>query len=315
MEPIMSVTKNAHFYDEDAAREFLQAVRWPDGPVCPHCGSVGRAYATKKVGVYRCAEKECRKDFSVTIGTLFERSHIPLHKWMFATHLMMSSKKGISAHQLHRMLGLTYKTAWFMCHRIREALRPGSTGPLGGANKVVEADETYVGGKEKNKHASKREHKGRGPVNKEAVVSLVEREGRVRSRHVADVNSKTLRPILEEQIHKATYIMTDDSKVYLKATKNFAGHGTVNHSIEEYVRGGFWHTNTVEGYFSILKRGIIGTYHHVSAEHLKRYLAEFDFRYHERSALDVDDAQRTLKALKGIEGKRLTYGGPKARPH
>jgi transposase-like protein len=312
----MSVTKNAHFHDEDAARKYLEAVRWPEGPVCPHCGSVGGAYATKRTGVYRCAAKECRKDFSVTIGTLFERSHIPLHKWLFATHLMMSSKKGISAHQLHRMLDMTYKSAWFMCHRIRESLREKNPeGQLGGENMVVEADETYVGGKEKNKHASKRQHAGRGAVGKEAVVSLVEREGRVRSQHVASVNAKTLRPILEAQIDKRTHIMTDESAVYPNATKGFAGHSTVNHGIEEYVRGGFFHTNTVESYFSVFKRGIYGTYHHVSPEHLKRYLAEFDFRHNERMALGVDDTSRTLKALKGIEGKRLTYGGSQARPN
>lgn len=312
----MSVTDTAHFHDEEAARKYLEAVRWPEGPVCPHCGSVGGAYATSKVGVYRCAAKECRKDFSVTVGTLFERSHIPLHKWLFATHMMMSSKKGISAHHLHRMLGITYKSAWFMCHRIRESLREKNpSGPLGGANKVVEADETYVGGKEKNKHASKRQKAGRGPVGKEAVFSLVEREGRVRSHHVASVTSKTLRPILLEQIDKRTHIMTDESSVYPKAVEAFAGHSTVNHGIEEYVRGGFFHTNTVEGYFSVFKRGIVGTYHHVSPEHLKRYLAEFDFRYNERTALGVTDGDRTLKALRGIEGKRLTYGGSAARPN
>jgi transposase-like protein len=317
VEPIMTADLDAkHFHDEDAAREFLEEVRWPDGPLCPHCGAVGTAYKTKKVGVYRCGERECRKDFTVRVGTLFERSHIALHTWLFATHLLTSSKKGMSSHQMHRMLGVTYKTAWFMTHRIREAMReihPAESGQLGGKNKVVEVDETYVGGKEANKHASKRLHRGRGPVGKEPVVSLVERDGKVRSFHVADVSSKTLKPILKQQIDAASYIMTDESAVYPSATGEFSGHGTVNHSIEEYVRGQFYHTNTVENYFSILKRGIVGTYHHVSQAHLKRYVGEFDFRYNNRSGLGVSDAERAVTALKGIEGKRLTYGGSQGR--
>src|SRR5665213_284362 len=302
-----------HFHDEDAARQFLEEVRWPEGPICPHCGTVGSAYKTKKVGVYRCGERECRKDFTVRVGTLFERSHIPLHTWLFATHLLTSSKKGMSSHQMHRMLGVTYKTAWFMTMRIREGMRdihPTESGPLGGANRVVEVDETYVGGKEANKHANKRQNRGRGPVGKEPVVTLVEREGKVRSFHVANVTSRTLKPILKDQIDTATHIMTDESAVYPPVTREFAGHSTVNHSIDEYVRdGGFSHTNTVGNYFSILKRGIIGTYHHVSPAHLKRYVGEFDFRYNHRTGLGVSDAQRAVEALKGIEGKRLTYGG------
>jgi transposase-like protein len=305
-----------HFHDEDAAREFLEGVRWPDGPACPHCGTVGAAYKTKKVGVYRCGERECRKDFTVRVGTLFERSHIPLHTWLFATHLLTSSKKGMSSHQMHRMLGVTYKTAWFMTMRIREGMRelhPAESGPLGGENKVVEVDETYVGGKEANKHKSKRLNRGRGPVGKEPVVSLVERDGKVRSFHVANVSTKTLKPILKKQIDAASYIMTDESAVYPAAAGEFSGHGTVNHSIGEYVRGTFYHTNTVENYFSILKRGIVGTYHHVSQAHLKRYVGEFDFRYNNRSGLGVADAERAVAALKGIEGKRLTYGGSQGR--
>jgi transposase-like protein len=223
---------------------------------------------------------------------------------------MMASKKGISALQIARMMGFPYKTAWFMCHRIRESLREtGSGGLLGGPNKVVEVDETYVGGKAKNR-------KGKIPP-KEAVVSLVERDGRVRSNHVPEVTAKTLGPILAAQMAGASYVMTDESPVYPKIAKGFAGHGTVNHSIEEYVRGNFWHTNTIEGYFSILKRGVVGTFHHVSQQHLKRYLAEFDFRYNERKALGMDDAARTRKAIKGIVGKRLTYrriGGGEAIP-
>lgn len=308
----MTDLSEARFHDEEAARKYLEASHWPDGPICPHCGEVGKAYATKKNGVYRCASKECRKDFSVTVGTLFERSHIPLHKWLLATHLLMSSKKGISAHQLWRNLNFgSYRTAWFMAHRIREALRPMTNkrgGKLGGQNKVVEADETYIGGKEKNKHKNKRHHAGRGAVGKEAAFSLIERDGRVRSFHLPAVNAKTLRPILKAQIDKRSYLMTDDAPVYVKISKDFAAHETVNHSAEEYVRlGGFVHTNTIENYFSILKRGLTGVYHHVSQQHLKRYLAEFDFRHNERASLGLTDWERTAKALKGIEGKRLTY--------
>ena len=296
---------NAIYNDEETARKHFEAVRWPNGPICPHCGSVNNATELKgkstRAGVYKC--KDCRKPFSATVGTLFERSHIPLHKWLLAVHLLSSSKKGMSAHQLWRMLGFgSYRTAWFMSHRIREAYRdlfPSKSGPLGGHNKVVEADETYVGGKAKNR-------KSHVPP-KEAVFSLVERDGKVRSHHVPDVSAKTLKPILQAQIDKRTYVMTDDATMYPPITKDFAGHGTVNHSIEEYVRGTFWHTNTVENYFSILKRGLIGTYHHVSQQHLKRYLAEFDFRYNERMALGVSDAERAQKALKGVAGKRLTY--------
>ncbi len=298
----MSLTKNPVFTDAEKAREWLEKLLWPSGTVCPHCGLVDCAYQLNgkahRPGVYKC--KGCEKQFTVTVNTIFERSHIPLNTWLLAFHLMVASKKGISAHQLHRMLGMTYKTAWFMAHRIREALREGKlAGPLGGTNKVVEADETYVGGKA----ANRRNH----VPPKEAVFALVERDGKVRSRHVPNVNAKTLRPILAEQVAKASYVMTDDATVYPGIAKDFAGHGTVNHSIQEYVRGGFWHTNTVENYFSILKRGVIGTYHHVSAEHLKRYLAEFDFRYNERAALGVTDAERAEKAVRGVAGKRLTY--------
>jgi transposase-like protein len=308
---------NPIFTDEAKAREHLEGQRWADGVYCPHCGNSDKDRILKmegdahRAGLYNC--RECRKQFSVTVGTVFERSKVPLNKWLLATFLLTSSKKGISAHQLHRMLGVTYKTAWFMFHRIREAMRPGSDGysasGLGGANKVVEADETYVGGKAKNRAY-------REPPKKEAVVSLVERDGRVRSFHVANVTAKTLKPILYSQINRASYLMTDDALVYESLGKQFAGHGTVNHSINEYVRdGGFRHTNTVEGYFSILKRGIVGTYHHVSEAHLKRYLAEFDFRHNERSALGVSDGERTDKALQGIAGKRLTYRRPHKAAH
>jgi transposase-like protein len=298
MEPNMTDLTAPRFHNEEDARKFLESVRWPEGPVCPHCGEVGAAYATKKPGLYRCASAECRKDFTVTVGTLFERSHVLLHKWLLATHLLMSSKKGMSAHQLHRTLAVTYKTAWFMAHRIRAALSPipGAHGPLGGKNKVVEADETYVGGKAKNR-------KNKVPT-KEAVFSLVERGGKVRSRHVTDVTGKTLRDAIVTQVDRASYLMTDEAPTYTKTGGEFAGHGTVNHSKEEYVRAYFWHTNTVEGYFSILKRGIVGTYHHVSKEHLHRYLAEFDFRYNERSKLGVNDAERATKAqAKNVAGR------------
>lgn len=306
----MSITDNPCFTDADKAREWLEAMLWPDGTVCPHCGVVGASYALhgkkQRAGLYRC--KGCEQQFTVTVGTVMERSHIPLNKWLLALHLMVSSKKGMSAHQMHRMLGLTYKSAWFMMMRIREAMRDGKLGRLGGENKVVEADETYIGGKETNKHKSKRQPGMQGGGGKEAAFSIVERDGRVRSFHVPKVTAKNLKPILEAHMDKASYLMTDEASVYPGIAKATAtGHGTVNHSIEEYVRGGFWHTNTVEGYFAILKRGIMGTYHHVSQEHLKRYLAEFDFRYNERIALGINDDDRMTKAAQGIVGKRVTY--------
>ena len=293
------------FHNEEAARAHFEATRWPDGPYCPHCGETEKVYRLKggsqRAGLLQC--DACNGAFTVTVGTVMERSHVPLHKWAFAFRMMTASKKGISAHQLHRSIGVTYKTAWFMCHRIREAMRdlmPELGGPpLGGANKVVEVDETYVGGKARNR-------KGHVPP-KEPVLALVERGGRVRSRHVPNVNGQTLRDVMEQQIDRATYIMTDEAPVYPGIARDFGGHGTVNHSIEEYVRASFWHTNTAEGYFSILKRGIVGTYHHVSAGHLHRYLAEFDFRYNERAAQGIDDTQRATKAIEGASGKRLTY--------
>lgn len=290
------------YSDENKAREHFEKLQWPDGPVCPHCGNVDQARITKlkgkstRPGVYKC--KECRKPFSVTVGTLMERSKIPLNKWLLAMHLMTASKKGMSAHQLHRMLGVTYESAWFLAHRLREAMRDPQAGPIGGGNKVVEVDETYVGGKAKNRaHAKK-------PPKKEAVMALVERGGEVRSFHVANVTAKTLRPIVVKVASRKSYLMTDESVIYPTMGREFAGHGTANHSADEYVRATFWHTNTIENYFSILKRGVIGTYHHVSEAHLKRYLVEFDYRYNTR---ELTDAERAAKALKGARGKRLTY--------
>jgi transposase-like protein len=297
-----SIFSAPQFNDEAAAYAYVEARLWADGRPCPHCGVVDRSGPLKgksnRVGLYKCYA--CRKPFTVKVGTIFEDSHIAMRDWLTAIHLICSSKKGISANQLHRTLGITLKSAWFLSHRIREAMADNKLpGGLGGQGKVVEADETYVGGKAKNR-------KNHTPP-KEIVVSLVERDGKVRSQHVADVTGATLHLAMVEQIDKASYIMTDEAPVYGKIGKEFAGHGTVNHSIEEYVRAYFWHTNTVEGYFSILKRGIIGTYHHVSAAHLHRYLAEFDFRYNERERLGVDDTARAEKALRGAVGKRLTY--------
>lgn len=306
---------NPIFNDEDAARKHFEALRWPNGPVCPHCGVVGNATLLQgkstRPGVYKC--KDCRKPFSATIGTLYERSHIPLHKWLLATHLLTSSKKGMSAHQLFRMLGFgSYRTAWFMAHRIREGMRelfPEVSGPTGGEGSTVEMDETYIGGKEKNKHRSKRIKGANGGIGKEMAFALVERGGKVRSHHMTDISAKTLRPVLLAQLGEATAktkLMTDGEGQYRIIAPMFASHDAVNHGIGEYVRGEA-HTNTIEGYFSILKRGITGVYHHVSATHLKRYLAEFDFRYNERMALGVNDTQRAAKAVAGVVGKRLTY--------
>jgi transposase-like protein len=307
----MSILSEPHFHNEEAAYERIESIVWPDGPVCPHCGNVkaDRIHRiegkTARKGLLRC--NECGEQFRVTVNTIFEHSKIPLHKWFQAAHLLASSKKGISSHQLHRTLRVTYKTAWFMTHRLREAMRDGHfSAPLGGEGKAVEMDETFVGGLEKNKHRSKRQHRGTGGAGKEAVYALVERGGTVRSHHVPAVTADNLKPIIEAHIDGATVVYTDEGATSKGLGGLFEKHESVNHSIGEYVRGDA-HTNTIEGYFSILKRSIHGVYHQVSQQHLRRYLAEFDFRYNERATLGVNDTDRTVKALSGIVGKRLMY--------
>lgn len=286
------------FTNEEAAREHLEALRWPDGPFCPHCGSFnatrleGRKH---RKGAVQCNEKECRQQFTVTVGTVFERSKVPLNKWLLCNHLLCASKKGMSAKQIERMLGVTYKTAWFMCHRIREAMKQNS-GPMGGPGKFVEADETFVGGKNKNRAWT-------FPAPKKIVFSLVERGGHVRSYHIANITQKTLRPLVMENVHRSSALMTDENRVYMRMGKEFAAHGAVHHGARFYVDGAK-HSNTVENFFSIFKRGVIGTYHHMSEAHLARYTAEFDFRYNTRHDTD---AERADQALRGIYGKRLTY--------
>lgn len=305
----MSEFDKPQFHDEDAAREHLESIRWPNGvKVCPHCGASGRIKRIEsqskekgkgaRPGLFFCGD--CREQFTVTVGTVFEDSKVPLHKWVLATHLLCSSKKGISGHQLSRILGVTYKTAWFMAHRIRLAMKPDHTGVLGN-NGPVEADETFVGRKPGTQ-------KRRGYAHKNAVLSLVERNGEVRSFHVANVTANTLKPILKEQINPDAHLMTDDAGQYRLIGPEFAKHEVICHSNDEYVRGEV-HTNTVEGFFSIFKRGIYGVYQHVSPCHLHRYMAEFDFRYNHRVKLGFDDSERTTEALKGIAGKRLTYRG------
>lgn len=295
---------------ENEAREFLENLRWPNGAVCPHCGHdvahklSGKVGSKKPVraGVYACAK--CRKQFTVTVGTIFESSRIPLRKWLMAFYLMNASKKGISAHQLHRMLGVTYKTAWFMCHRIRESMRKEPVNSL--LEGVVEADETYIGGKESNKHFSKRLNAGRGAVGKTPVFALVERGGELRAGKVANVGAKTLPTIIRKHVSREATLMTDSAPTYKGVYDHVLRHEVVDHHRREYVRGNA-HTNTLEGWFSLLKRGINGTFHHVSEQHLDRYIDEFVHRYNWR---EMDDVQRTIKALKGAPGKRLYYKEP-----
>jgi transposase-like protein len=292
----------------------LQTILWPEGPVCPHCGVINHAYATKKPGVFRCAEAACRKDFTVTMRTVMERSKIALHKWLQAFHLMCSSKKGISAHQLHRTLDIGYEAAWFMCHRIREAMRDGGLAPLGGGGGIVEADETYFGNvpeaKRRTVTTSGRPFTKKGKTaNKRAIVSLVERGGRVRSFHPATADGETVAKIVRENIERETRLHTDESRLYHKVGAEFAAHETVNHSAKEYARGDVT-TNSVEGYFSIFKRGMRGIYQHCGEKHLHRYLAEYDFRFNHRTKLGFNDGERAALAVKGASGKRLTYRGP-----
>jgi transposase-like protein len=305
MEDLTLSVYDPRFTDPIEAATYLESIRWPNGPVCPHCGeSERRPYPLKAKTrkLYKCAA--CRKQYTVTVGTIFEGSHIGLHKWLLAFFLLCSSKKGMSAHQLHRMLGVTYKSAWFMAHRIRYAMeQPPFAKPLQG---VVEADETYVGGKERNrKRQDKQKKTGRG-TDKTPVVVLVERGGQARSFRMANVTGFELKGAIRRNVARESRIMTDSFKSYRGLGKEFASHEYVSHSDGEYVRGEV-HTNTAENYFSILKRGIDGTYHHISEAHLPRYLAEFDFRYNNRANLGVDDAERTRRALAGVVGKRLTY--------
>jgi transposase-like protein len=299
--------QNPAFQDEDKAREALEAIRWPDGPFCPHCGNSDQAKIAKgegkahRPGLYYCAA--CNGQFTVTVGTVMERSKIPLSKWLMAMHLMGASKKGISALQMQRMLGVTYKTAWFLCHRIREAMKPATPSPLGGEGKIVEADEMAVGGKSKNRAFRKK------AIPKQIVVALVERGGGARSFHVGQGKRgrvRDLRPFLVANASRKSRLMTDQDKNFVRIGEEFAGHDTVDHHRAEYARGDVT-TNTVEGFFSIFKRGVVGVYHHVSEAHIDRYLAEFDFRYSNRAKLGVTDGERATLIAKGIEGKRLTY--------
>jgi transposase-like protein len=313
-----SVLSADRFHNEAAAFEYVEAHLWPNGPVCPHCQATGDKIGrltgkTTRAGLRKCYA--CRKPFTVRMGSIFEDSHLPLRLWLQAIHLMCASKKGISTRQLQRMLGCGLKTAWFLSHRIRETMKTyrGMFGePMGGAGRTVEVDETYIGRKSTSKAFLP-------PATKHPVVALVERGGEVRSFHMPTVRANTLRSIMARNISLESHLMTDEHVIYTHVGHNFASHSTVNHTNKEYVRystvvsfpdgtpNPVITTNTVEGYFSILKRGIYGIYQHVSEAHLHRYLSEFDFRYNNRIALGVDDNTRADRALRGAKGKRLTY--------
>jgi transposase-like protein len=311
---------NKIYTNEDSARKHLEAIRWPDGISCPHCGGTEKIASVKMMskpsktnpesvpvkGYYHCGD--CRDKFTVRTGTIYERSHVPLHKWVLATQLLCASKKSMSAHQLHRMIGVTYKTAWFMFHRIRESMIDVNPDPMGGKDEHVQADETYIGKKSgpapetttSGRPFTKRSGKARVPKN--TVVSLVSK-GKARTFHVDRATADVVRDILVTNVSRDTDLVTDESNLYIKVGKEFASHETVNHSSGEYVRGSIT-TNNVENYFSIFKRGMKGVYQHCSEKHLQRYLTEFDFRYNNR---EISDFERATEAHKGAEGKRLTY--------
>jgi transposase-like protein len=297
-----SVLNAAHFHNETAAYKFVEARVWPEGPVCPHCGGFERISPLKgkstRPGVYKCYQ--CRKPFTVKIGTVFEASHVKLHLWLQAMFLLASSKKGISSNQIHRTLGVTLKTAWFMSHRLRLAMQTVGIEPMGGAGQIIEVDETYIG-----RLAGMPKGRG-GSHNKNVVMTLVERGGPARSFHVEGNRRHDVEGVMNANINKQSALMTDEAPWYKAIGKTFTSHESVNHRNEEYVRG-IAHTNTVEGFYSIFKRGMKGVYQHCSEKHLHRYLAEFDFRYSNRVAMGVKDVARAEKLVKGIVGKRLTY--------
>lgn len=298
------------YTDENAARAHLEAVRWPDGVVCPHCNATDEARPVNGdsmgSGWYYCPN--CKDKFTVRTGTVWERSHIPLNKWLLASRLMASSKKGISAHQLHRTLDITYKSAWFLAHRIREAMKDTDPSPLGGEGRVIEADETFIGPSKdvfSNESGWKKE---RGTGSKRKVLTLVERRGGARSVHIPDLTAPVIRKIVLENADTESRLHTDEANHYKRLGRKFAKHEAVNHHTGEYARGDVT-TNNVEGFFSIFKRGMTGVYQHCSEQHLQRYLYEFDFRYSNRASLGVNDSERTTLTLRGAVGKRLRYRG------
>ena len=303
------------FTDADKAREYFETIRWPNGAYCPHCGNADEDEIVKltskkhRTGLYQC--RECREQFTVTVGSVMESSHIPLNKWALGFYLMASSKKGVSAHQLMRTLGIgSYRTAWFMAHRIREAMieETGDTGPFGGPGKIVEADETYHGKRETPRKRKSKPTRGgkQGGAEKRVIVGLVERGGHVRSQRLAMLSRSGIEQAIRDNVHPESRIMTDTAPYYRKDLLGFAGHEKVNHLKDEYVRGEAY-TNTLEGYFSLFKRGMRGVYQHCREKHLHRYLAEFDFRYNNRVALGVNDEGRAANLVQGVVGKRLTY--------
>ena len=309
---------NPIFNNEDAARAYFESIRWPDGkPICPHCGVIGQATLVKgeshRPGMYQC--NACLKPFTVTGGSVMESSHVPLHKWALAFRLMASSKKGFSAHQLMRSLGLgSYRTAWFMAHRVREAMADRDPEPLGGKGKTVEIDETFIGKPDQTFVSGKGWQGKRGTATKRKVLTMVERGGRAISVKVEDLTVRTLKTVIGKHVVLDSTLNTDEAQFYKPIGKRFAEHQAVNHSAEEYVRregGKLTTTNTVEGFFGVFKRGMTGVYQHCGENHLQAYLNEFDFRYSNRSALGVEDTDRAVRAVKGAEGKRLTYRQPR----
>ena len=305
-----SVLSQPQFHDEAAAFAYVEAELWPNGPICPHCGGFDRISAIKpnpekriRIGLKFCGQ--CRKQFTVRVGTIFEESKLPMTKWLQAIFLMVSSKKGVSAHQLHRTLDVTYKTAWFLAHRIRHAMEDTAGGPIGGSGMTIEVDETFLGQQATVFVSGKGWQQRRGTGDMRKIVTLVERGGRARSIKVESLLKDEIVRAMETA-HRDSVLNTDQAQHYRRIGKEFADHQMVDHGRDEYVRGSAY-TNTVEGFFSIFKRGMRGVYQHCGEQHLHRYLAEFDFRYSNRAALGVDDNNRASKALVGAIGKRLTY--------